>query len=89
MELVRQAPKRQVYARVYVALGDACWKTGQAERARTVWRQGLALYPGEPQIQARLDHEALGAEALDEYLYDQLDPNKRVDTDLSPTWAAQ
>jgi tetratricopeptide (TPR) repeat protein len=89
MDLVRKAPKRRVYARVYISLGDACWRTGQAERARAVWREGLALYPGEPLLEARLERDAAGAKALDEYLYDQLDSNKRVNTDLSPIWAAE
>jgi tetratricopeptide (TPR) repeat protein len=89
MELVKKEPKRQVYDRVYVSLGDACWKNDQLERARAVWRDGLALYPGEPQLQARLERAAKGVEAVNDYLYEQLDPNRRVNTDLSPTWAAE
>jgi hypothetical protein len=89
MALVKKEPKRQVYDRVYVSLGDACWKNDQLERARAVWRDGLALFPGEPNLQARLEQAARGNEAVDDYLYEQLDPNKRVNTDLSPTWAAE
>jgi tetratricopeptide (TPR) repeat protein len=89
MALVKKEPKRQVYDRVYVSLGDACWKNDQLERARAVWRDGLALYPGEPQLQARLERAAKGVEAVNDYLYEQLDPNRRVNTDLSPTWAAE
>jgi tetratricopeptide (TPR) repeat protein len=71
-------PKR-VYARSFVALGDGYWKTEQPEKARAVWQEGLKLFPGEPQIQARLAHTG---DELTAYINDQLDPNKRVDTDL-------
>jgi len=71
-------PKR-VYARSFVALGDGYWKTEQPDKARAVWQEGLKLFPGEPQIQARLAHTG---DELTAYINDQLDPNKRVDTDL-------
>jgi tetratricopeptide (TPR) repeat protein len=73
-------PKR-VYARSFVALGDGYWKTGQPEKARAVWQEGLQRFPGEAQLQARLGREG---DALSAYIDDQLDPNKRVDTDLKP-----
>ncbi len=79
----KREPKRRVHARAYVALGDGYWKTEQPDKARATWREGLALYPGEPQLQARL---ARDGEELSAYIFDQLDPNKRVDTDLSPLW---
>lgn len=80
--IVRKETKlKRVSARSFVALGDGYWKTGQPEKARAVWQEGLKLSPGEAQLQARLGRDG---EALSAYIDDQLDPNKRVDTDLKP-----
>jgi tetratricopeptide (TPR) repeat protein len=81
VEMSRQDPKpKQVYARAWIALGDGYWKTGEAEKAKATWREALKLYPNEPQLQARL---ARDGDDLEKYIYEQLDPNKRVDTDLA------
>ena len=83
--LVKREPKRRpVHARVYVALGDAYWRTEQPEKARAVWREGATHFPGTPQLQARL---ARDGDDLSAYIYDQLDSNERVDTSLAPLWA--
>ena len=80
--LARKDPKpKRVYARSFVALGDGYWKTEQMEKAKAVWQEGLKLFPGDAQLQARL---ARNGDALASYIDDQLDPNKRVDTDLKP-----
>jgi Flp pilus assembly protein TadD len=85
LALVKREPKRRpVHARVYVALGDAYWRTERPEKARTVWREGAALFPNTPQLQARL---ARDGDELSTYIYDQLDSNERVDTSLAPLWA--
>ncbi|HKI02078.1 MAG TPA: tetratricopeptide repeat protein [Thermoanaerobaculia bacterium] len=87
VEISRQEPKpRKVYVRAWIALGDGYWKTGQAEKAKATWREALKLFPGDPQLQARL---ARDGEDLEKYIYEQLDPNKRVDTDLSPLWEGE
>jgi tetratricopeptide (TPR) repeat protein len=85
MALTRSGPRKSVYARNYVALGDAYWKTEQPAKARAIWEEGARLFPGEPQLKARLAR-AGDAEAIEAYISDQLDPNKRVDTDLRPLW---
>jgi tetratricopeptide (TPR) repeat protein len=79
----KRGPKRSVHARAYVALGDGYWKTNQPEKARAIWREAAGLFPGDPQLQARLGRDG---EELSAYIYDQLDPLKRVDTNLSPLW---
>lgn len=85
VDIARKEPKkRRVYARSFIALGDGYWKTDQPEKARAVWQEGLQLFPGETQLQARLDSMTQGAEALEAYINEQLDPNKRVDTNLLP-----
>lgn len=73
--------RKRVYARAYIALGDGYWKTDQPEKARAIWQDGLKLFPGEKQLEARL---ARSGEELEAYIHDQLDPGKRVDTNLEP-----
>jgi len=82
--LSRKEPKqRSVYVRAWIALGDAYWKTEQPEKAKSTWRQALELFPGNPELKARLERDG---DELEKYIYDQLDPNRRVDTNLAPLW---
>jgi tetratricopeptide (TPR) repeat protein len=84
VELARKDPKpKKVYARSFAALGDGYWKTEQAAKAKAVWQEGLKLFPGDAQLQARLSR-CDKREELSAYIDEQLDPNKRVDTDLKP-----
>jgi tetratricopeptide (TPR) repeat protein len=80
----KEETKKRVYARSFAALGDGYWKTDQLDKAKAVWQEGLKLFPGEPQLQARLDALGKGTEALETYINEQLDPSKRVDTNLLP-----
>jgi tetratricopeptide (TPR) repeat protein len=85
--LARQEAKpKKVYVRSWIALGDGYWKTEQPEKAKEIWRDGLKLFPGDAQLQARL---ARDGDDLEKYIYEQLDPNKRVDTDLAPLWEGE
>lgn len=78
--MAREASERKrVFVRSWIALGDGYWKTDQPDKARATWREGLELFPGETGLEERL---ALADAEVESYLYDQLDPNKRVDTDL-------
>jgi len=79
----KEEKKKGVYARSFIALGDGYWKTDQLDKAKAVWQEGLQLFPGDPQLQARLAR-ADRAEELETYINEQLDPNKRVDTNLLP-----
>jgi tetratricopeptide (TPR) repeat protein len=81
----KQEPKRPYQARGYAALGDAYWRTGEPARARETWDQGAQLFPEDPGLKAR---RARQGDDLDNYLDDQLDRTKRVDTDLRPVWEA-
>jgi tetratricopeptide (TPR) repeat protein len=78
--LARSGEPRTYMARGWVALGDAYWKAARPERALETWREGLALFPGNPRLAARLAAEG---EALAALIESELDPAKRVDTDLS------
>ncbi|HWM94902.1 MAG TPA: tetratricopeptide repeat protein [Thermoanaerobaculia bacterium] len=79
----KKGPKKQVYVRAWIALGDAYWRTDQPDKAKATWKEALTLFPGDKQLEARL---ARDGEELEQYIYEQLDPNKRVDTNLSPLW---
>lgn len=82
--LAKAEPKRRkVYVRSWIALGDGYWKTDQPEKAKATWREGVELFGNEPQLAARLSRDG---EELEKYIYEQLDPNKRVDTNLAPLW---
>jgi tetratricopeptide (TPR) repeat protein len=85
IELARRAPRRiAVHVRSWIALGDCYWKTDRTERARAVWSEGLSLFPGDPELEARMQRDG---EALDSYLAERLDPAKRVDTSLDALWS--
>jgi tetratricopeptide (TPR) repeat protein len=79
----KKGPQKKVYARAWIALGDAYWRTDQPDKAKATWKEALALFPGETRLEARL---ARDGEELEKYIYEQLDPNKRVDTNLTPLW---
>jgi hypothetical protein len=71
------------YIRVYISLGDGYWKTDNLEKARAVWKEGLALFPASAELRDRM---AKDGDELKTYIDDSLDPNKRVDTDLKDLW---
>lgn len=75
--------KRSYHVRAYISLGDGYWKTDDTERARAVWQEGFALFPGNEQLKARLIREG---DTLAEYIDNALDPNLRVDTNLQEIW---
>jgi tetratricopeptide (TPR) repeat protein len=85
--IARAEPRqRRVYVRSWIALGDGYWKTGEPDKAKAIWREGRELFPGEPQLAARL---ARDGDELEKYIYEQLDPNQRVDTHLAPLWEGE
>jgi hypothetical protein len=53
------------------------------EKARAVWREGLELFPGNEQLRLRLEKTG---DALKALIEQAMDPNRRVNTDLSETW---
>ena len=72
--------KRPYQARAWIALGDAYWKLERLDDARKTWQQALLEFPGNARLVARLGKEGEPLRALIE---GELDPNRRVDTDLS------
>ena len=75
--------KKSYHVRVYISLGDAYWLTENAEKARTIWKEGAAAFPDSQPLKDRL---ARTDDTMKEYLDSVLDPNKRVDTDLRELW---
>ena len=86
LKLQKAGPKHFYYARVYVALGDGYWKMDNTEDAAKTWREGLAEFPDNTALKARL---AARGDALTTIIDDTYDPNKRVDTSLKDLWSNQ
>jgi tetratricopeptide (TPR) repeat protein len=81
---IQQAgPKKPYYVRVYISLGDGYWKTDELDKARAIWKEGLALFPDNLGLKDRL---ARDGDDLKAYIDEALDPGKRVDTDLREIW---
>lgn len=83
LKIQAAGPKKGYYVKTYLALGDAYWKTDQLEKARSIWQKGLKQFPDNQQLKARLDHQG---DDLQKIIEANLDPNKRVDTDLRELW---
>lgn len=75
--------KKSYHVRVYISLGDAYWLTENVEKARSIWKEGIAQFPDSQPLKDRLGR---GDDTMKEYLDSVLDPNKRVDTDLRELW---
>jgi tetratricopeptide (TPR) repeat protein len=84
MKTQQSEPRRSYYAKTYVALGDAYWKSDQLDKARAVWEQGLKLFPDKAELKTRLSQQG---DDLKNTIEANFDPNKRVDTDLRDLWA--
>ncbi|MEA2693695.1 MAG: hypothetical protein QOJ16_3082 [Acidobacteriota bacterium] len=83
IKMSQAVPKRPYHVRAWISLGDGYWKLDQADRARATWSEASKLFPDNPQLKARL---ARLGDDLKEYIENELDPNRRVDTDLKPVW---
>jgi tetratricopeptide (TPR) repeat protein len=86
MKIQKDGPKHFYYARVYVALGDGYWKMDNTDEATKTWRAGLAEFPDDGALKARL---AAQVDALKSIMDDTYDPAKRVDTNLKDLWSNQ
>lgn len=86
LEIAKDEPKGAHHVRAWVALGDGYWRIKDLDRAREIWQEGLAMFPDNADLETRLAKEG---EALDTYLIDFYDPNRRVVTDLKEIWEAE
>jgi tetratricopeptide (TPR) repeat protein len=83
MKIQKAERKRRYHVYTYVSLGDGYWKLGNLAKATGVWKEGLAEFPDNADLKARLSRQGAGLKALIE---DALDYNKRVDTNLQELW---
>ena len=81
LALQSKRTREPYFVRTYVSLGDAEWKLDNLEKARAIWKDGLAKFPSDPSLESRLSKSGKDLERL---IDDELDRKKRADTDLSP-----
>jgi tetratricopeptide (TPR) repeat protein len=74
-----EKPSGEYHVLAYVALGDAYLKAGNVDKARSTWKQGLAVY-ASPQINRRL---ALDGEELRNYVESVRSRDQPIDTDFA------
>jgi tetratricopeptide (TPR) repeat protein len=82
-------PHRPHVARIFSALGDGYWRLNRTDKAREVWREGLAQFPDVEAFHIRLDAADNQLEGIVQHA---LDADVRVDTtsralftDLTPS----
>jgi tetratricopeptide (TPR) repeat protein len=77
----KKADHEPYYARAWAALGDGYWRQDDVPRAREVWKQGLKVYPNDPELNARYSRSERSA--LDAFLEAHYDTTARVSTNLN------
>jgi len=65
--------------RIYVALGDGYWRLKNRDKARAVWRDGQARFPGDERLRLRLTSPD---RVIADTIAHDLDAAVRVDTSL-------
>jgi tetratricopeptide (TPR) repeat protein len=86
LKMQKADTRRPYHVRVFVALGDAYWKSDDLTAAANTWREGLAQFPDNAVLKARLAKQGDDLKTLIEAGYD---PAKRVDTSLQELWSNQ
>src|SRR5580692_1031760 len=46
-------PKKSYHVRVYISLGDGYWKTENLEKAKAIWKEGVAQFPDSQALKDR------------------------------------
>ena len=83
IKISKAGPKKPYYVRAWVSLGDGYWKLDDLAKATEIWSTALKQFPDNPALKLRLSKQGDDLKALIE---DDLDPNKRVDTNLKDLW---
>jgi tetratricopeptide (TPR) repeat protein len=82
VELSRKEKERRPYhGRAWAALGDGFWRQDNVDKARETWKQGLAIFPDDPELKARLSRTDRAE--LDAFLNAHYDTTVRVATNLN------
>jgi tetratricopeptide (TPR) repeat protein len=75
------------YLLTYLRMGDALVRSGEVDRAYQVWQQGIALFPGHPDLVDRLHTPK---DKIADTIRDLYNPNNSIgaiNTDISILWA--
>jgi tetratricopeptide (TPR) repeat protein len=86
LKIQQSAAKKDLYVRVYIALGDGYLKMDDPEKAREIWKKGLEVFPGNAELTRRMTASSEDQAAILQATYD---PNRRVDTNLQEIWQDQ
>jgi len=86
LKMQRADKKRSYHVRVLIALGDGYWKLDDFAKATATWKDGLAEFPDNPALKARLSKQGDELKVFFDGVYDA---NKRVDTSLKDLWSEQ
>jgi tetratricopeptide (TPR) repeat protein len=86
LKMQRADKKHSYHVRVLVALGDGYWKLDDFAKAAATWKDGLAQFPDNAALKARLSKQGDELKAFFDGVYDA---NKRVDTSLKDLWSEQ
>lgn len=84
MKLQKADRRHGYHVKAYIALGDGYWKIDEPDKARSVWKEGLKVFPDSEALRKRL---ALSGDQLRDLIEAQFDPANRVNTDLGDLWA--
>lgn len=82
--LAEDLERKAYHSMAWSALGDGYWRFDDLDRARRIWRDGLARYPGDPGLGTRLAFET--DEELRAFLEQEYEIGKRVATHLRELW---
>ena len=83
LKMQKADKKHSYHVRVYTSLGDGYWKLDDMAKATATWQEGLAQFPDNAGLKARLSKQGDELRAVMDAAYD---PNKRVDTSLKDLW---
>ena len=72
-------PHQPHVARILVSLGDGYWRLNQPEKARAIWRDGLAEFPDVEGLRLRANARQ---DQLPGIVAHALDADVRVDTSM-------
>jgi tetratricopeptide (TPR) repeat protein len=79
LTLVTQETPSLLAWHVHMSLGDGYWRALQPEKAREVWKNGLAAFPNTLELARRMSGTD---EMVERIVHDAVDPDTRVDTSL-------
>jgi len=83
IKMAQETTQRSYHVRAYIALGEAYWRLSNPDKAHSIWREALQLFPDNEALKTRLELDAKG---LNDFLTAHFEPSRRVDTNVSIIW---